>query len=52
MRLRVAGWRPLDTLTYGANANDASGINDFGQIVGPYNDSGTQYSHGLLWTHQ
>jgi probable HAF family extracellular repeat protein len=39
-------------LQYGSDANVGEGINDFAQIVGPYTDSTTGYSHGLLWMHQ
>jgi probable HAF family extracellular repeat protein len=46
-----SGGTSLDILSYGADANVASGINNLGEVVGPYNDSATQYSHGLIWTH-
>jgi probable HAF family extracellular repeat protein len=42
----------LTVLQYGTDANVAEGMNDFAEIVGPYTDSITGYSHGLLWTHQ
>jgi photosystem II stability/assembly factor-like uncharacterized protein len=42
----------LTILLYGDEANVAEGINDFGEVVGPYTDSVTEYSHGLVWTHQ
>jgi probable HAF family extracellular repeat protein len=42
----------LNILTYGGTANVVYGMNDFGQLVGPYTDTSTQYSHGALWTHQ
>lgn len=47
-----SGGSSLTVLQYGGEANVAEGINDFGEIVGPYTDSITDYSHGLLWTHQ
>lgn len=47
-----SGGPSLTVLQYGGEANVAEGINDFGEIVGPYTDSITDYSHGLLWTHQ
>jgi hypothetical protein len=46
------GGPTLTILLYGDDANVAEGINDFGEIVGPYTDSNTDYSHGLVWTHQ
>jgi hypothetical protein len=42
----------VNILQYGTDADAAYGINDFAQVVGPYTDSATQYSNGLLWTHQ
>lgn len=42
----------LDVLQYGSDANVAEGLNDLAQIVGPYTDSITGYSHGQVWTHQ
>ncbi len=42
----------LDILQYGTTANVAYGVNDFAEAVGPYTDSNTGYSHGLLWSHQ
>jgi probable HAF family extracellular repeat protein len=42
----------LDVLQYGTDADVVYGMNDFAEAVGPYTDSATQYSHGLLWTHQ
>lgn len=47
-----SGGNLLVLLQYGSDANVAEGINDFAQIIGPYTDSVTGYSHGLLWTHQ
>ena len=46
------GGPTLTILLYGDDANVAEGINDFGEIVGPYTDSITDYSHALVWTHQ
>ncbi len=42
----------LTILQYGATDNVATGLNDFAQVVGAYTDSTTQYSNGLVWTHQ
>ena len=42
----------LTILAYGTDANVVEGINDFAQVVGPYTDSITGYSGGLLWSHQ
>jgi photosystem II stability/assembly factor-like uncharacterized protein len=46
------GGPTLTILLYGDEANVAEGINNFAEIVGPYTDSVTEYSHGLMWTHQ
>jgi hypothetical protein len=46
------GGPTLTILLYGDDANVAGGINNFGEIVGPYTDSVTDYSHALVWTHQ
>lgn len=42
----------LDILQFGSTANVAYGMNDFAEAIGPYTDSNTGYSHGLLWSHQ
>jgi hypothetical protein len=46
--MRTGGFL-LTILQYGSAANVATGINDFGQVVGAYTDSTTQYSNGLWW---
>jgi probable HAF family extracellular repeat protein len=46
------GGPTLTILLYGDDANVAEGINNFAEIVGPYTDSITDLSHGLVWTHQ
>jgi len=46
------GGPTLLVLTHGSDASAIYGINDFAQAVGPYTDSTTGYSNGLVWTHQ
>lgn len=42
----------LKVLTYSGVDSAATGINDFAQVTGAYTDSTTQYTQGILWTHQ
>jgi probable HAF family extracellular repeat protein len=42
------GGPTLTILLYGDDANVAEGINDFAEVVGPYTDSITDLSHGLV----